>query len=128
MITTKLSEDKTLVEVSISGYKDDEHRLTDSLISLARQITTDQLEQHKIDGLTYEGHEKSCLAKVIFGKKYAKVEVGDSGKYMVDLESGRIFGIKAYGQVNLKKSYGTLDTIHHYYWGFYCAEIRGIGI
>lgn len=55
------------------------------------------------------------------GKKYTKVDVGTSGKFMVD-ENENIFGIKGYGQVNKKKQYGTLDTINQWYWGGYTPE------
>lgn len=54
------------------------------------------------------------------GKKYIRVDFGDSGKYMVDPE-GRIWGIKAYGVPHFGHQYGTLDTMHDYYWGGYTA-------
>lgn len=56
------------------------------------------------------------------GRRYAKVDVGSSGKYMVDNVTGEIFGIKAYGQVHKGNRYGTLDTIDQYYWGHYTAR------
>ena len=55
------------------------------------------------------------------GKKYVKVDVGTSGKYMVDLD-GNIYGIKAYGVIHKGHQYGTLDTIDAYYWGDYTAR------
>lgn len=58
------------------------------------------------------------------GSKYIKVDVveGDnqshrSGKYMVEVSSGRIFGIKGYGVIHRGKCYGTLDTINDFWWG-----------
>lgn len=56
------------------------------------------------------------------GKKYTKVDVGSSGKYMID-NDGNIFGIKGYGVIHKGKRYGTLDTINSYYWGEY-APVR----
>ena len=56
--------------------------------------------------------------KIIPGKKYTKVDVGNSGKFMVD-EDGNIFGIKGYGKINKKKHYGNLNTINLYFWGEY---------
>ena len=56
--------------------------------------------------------------KIRPGKKYTKVDVGSSGKFMVDAD-GNIFGIKSYGVIHRGKKYGTLDTIHEYYWGEY---------
>jgi hypothetical protein len=57
---------------------------------------------------------------VTTGKKYVRVDVGAAGKYMID-EAGNIFGIKAYGVIHRGHQYGTLDTIHDWYWGGYVA-------
>jgi len=53
------------------------------------------------------------------GNKYTRIDVGTSGKYMVENETGIIYGIKGYGVPNKKKVYGTLETIDEYYWGEY---------
>ena len=55
------------------------------------------------------------------GKKYTKVDVGSSGKYMVVNETGEIFGIKGYGVIHFGHFYGTLETIDDYFWGRYNA-------
>ena len=55
------------------------------------------------------------------GKKYTKVDIGGSGKYMVDLSDGAIYGIKAYGVIHKGHQYGTLDTIDEWFWGDYKA-------
>jgi hypothetical protein len=55
------------------------------------------------------------------GPKYTKVDVGDSGKYMVENSTGVIYGIKAYGKVHKGHVYGTLDTIHEYDWSGYAG-------
>jgi len=51
--------------------------------------------------------------------------VGSSGKYMVENETGRIFGIKAYGVIHRGHYFGTLETIHDYNWGSYRAQKKG---
>lgn len=56
------------------------------------------------------------------GKKYAKVDVGQSGKYMVNIETGAIVGIKAYGVPHLGHQFGTLDTIQEWDWSEYTAR------
>lgn len=63
--------------------------------------------------------EGASVVKVIPGKKYTKVDVGSSGKYMVVNETGEIFGIKAYGVIHKGHRYGTLDTINDWHWGEY---------
>jgi hypothetical protein len=65
--------------------------------------------------------DQSSRVVVTIGKAYARVDVGDSGRYMVDAD-GNIFGIKAYGVIHRGHQYGTLDTINNFFWGFYRAE------
>ena len=55
------------------------------------------------------------------GRKYTKIDVGYSGKYMVVNETGEIYGIKAYGVIHKGHYYGTLDTINEWNWGGYTA-------
>lgn len=77
---------------------------------------------------TYPGPElesrrnAACTVKVTAGKKFARVDVGTSGKYMVDLATGEIFGIKAYGVVHRGHRFGTLDTIQEWDWRGYHAR------
>lgn len=62
-------------------------------------------------------------AVLSYGKKYAKIDLKSggqtSGRYMVDLDTGIIYGISGYGVPNKSKTYGNLDTIDSYYWGGY---------
>ena len=71
-------------------------------------------------GYNPEHHRHDCRIKM--GRKYANVDVGDSGKYMVELDTGNIFGIKGYGVIHRGHSYGTLDTIDQYDWRGYVAR------
>lgn len=63
---------------------------------------------------------RECLVKISSGRKYVRVDVGPSGKYMID-GAGNIFGIKAYGVIHRGHQYGTLDTIHEWDWSGYTA-------
>ncbi len=63
----------------------------------------------------------SCCVTVSYGKKYARVDVGRSGKYMVVLATGDIYGIKAYGVIHPGHFYGTLETIDVWDWKGYTA-------
>jgi len=53
------------------------------------------------------------------GRKYAKIDLARSGKIMIELETGRIYGIKGYGVIHRGHYYGTLDTTNDYFWGDY---------
>lgn len=89
------------------------------------QAFAEVLEQHHIEDLkrrdlACQANLNQCKVSIKPGKKYTKIDVGSSGKYMVDGD-GNIFGIKGYGQINKKKHYGTLDTLTDWYWGRYYA-------
>lgn len=72
-------------------------------------------------GYTWEIHAPTHAVSVKMGKKFARVDIGDSGRYMVDLETGEIYGIKGYGVVHRGHQLGTLDTIHEWDWSDYRA-------
>ena len=84
----------------------------------AKLLLREQLENFGKKYSTDPGNEDDYEVSIRPGKKYTKVDVGSSGKFMVDAK-GNIFGIKGYGVVNKKKHYGTLQTIDQYYWGEY---------
>ena len=83
-------------------------------------------EQNKPNGLRYDLaiHDRESECKIKIGRKYANVDVGTSGRYMVELATGAIYGIKAYGVIHRGHYYGTLDTIDQYDWRGYTAVKR----
>jgi hypothetical protein len=100
-------------------------KFTDEIIEKVRTfadlLEEQQLEQLKMD--YPEGYEvllNSHKVNVKYGEKYIRVDVGGSGKYMVDGD-GNIYGIKGYGVINKKKQYGTLDTSNNFWWGKFRA-------
>lgn len=68
-----------------------------------------------------ERADQATKTAVHIGKRYARVDVGTSGKYMVEMDSGNIYGIKAYGVIHRGHPYGNLDTIHEWDWSGYTA-------
>ena len=66
--------------------------------------------------------ERSYTVKVKPGRKYTKVDVGSSGKYMVVNETGEIYGIKGYGVIHKGHYYGTLETMNEWNWGGFHAH------
>lgn len=81
-------------------------------------------ERDKDRGMDYplSIHEPQMCVKVKIGRKYANVDVGSSGKYMVTLDTGEIYGIKAYGVIHRGHHYGTLDTTGEWDWGGFTAR------
>lgn len=60
-------------------------------------------------GMDCEANWKQCKTHVHQGKRWTRVDVGDSGRYMIDTD-GTIYGIKAYGVPHKGHCYGTLDN------------------
>lgn len=95
-------------------------RTIEKIKIFAELVEREQIERLKKDGLGCDANILNARTSIKEGKKYVKVDVGSSGKYMID-EQGNIFGIKAYGVIHRGHHFGTLDTINAYYWGNYRA-------
>ena len=59
--------------------------------------------------LACEANMANTITEIKPGRKWTKVNVGYSGKFMIDPE-GRIYGIKGYGVPHLGHYFGTLDN------------------
>ena len=88
------------------------------LQEFAAIVEKQQIENLNVRDLSCEANIQNCRTRIILGRKYTKVDVGNSGKFMVDTGEN-IFGIKGYGVIHRGKRYGTLDTIGNYFWGDY---------
>ena len=97
--------------------------LTQKIKALASLIQEHQLETYAKNGYTLDPLH-ACGTKIINGQKFTKIDVGQSGKYMIENSTGNIYGIKGYGVVHRGKFYGTLDTINDYWWGEYTAFMK----
>ncbi len=92
---------------------------TDKLNNFAVLLEKQQLERLNTNGLACQANIDNCKVKTNTGKKFTKVDVGTSGKFMVENTTGNIYGIKGYGVVHLGHFYGTLDTTAEYDWSDY---------
>jgi len=92
----------------------------EKLKNFAVKLETQQIQMLHYSKFDCQANRDSSRVSIKEGKKYTKVDVGTSGKYMIDKE-GNIFGIKAYGVIHRGHCFGTLDTIDDYYWGEYRA-------
>ena len=73
-----------------------------------------------------ELQDNACKVSVHYGKCFVRVDVGSSGRYMVDA-GGCIYGIKGYGVVHRGHRYGCLDTVKFYDWSGYSATLKPVG-
>ena len=98
------------------------------LEALRARLESEQRARMAAEGmgslLTHDGHYRATLKN---GRKYSNVDFEHSGKYMVDLTTGEIFGIKAYGVIHRGHRFGTLDTIDAFDWSGYRA-VRKAGV
>jgi len=85
----------------------------------AQLVESDQIESLHRRNLACQGNLDGVKTRIKPGKKYTKVDVGHSGKYMIEHDTGDIYGIKAYGVIHRGHRYGNLETINDYYWGEY---------
>ena len=96
--------------------------MKNKIIAFAALLEAESLQRLAASGLTCQTNKDNCKTRVIEGKKYTKVNVGSSGRYMVENETGNIFGIKGYGVIHKGHFYGTVDTTAEYFWGGYYPE------
>lgn len=91
---------------------------TEKLERFRERVTREQTERARKQYPTMpeECILRDCVATVRPGKRWIKVDVGTSGKFMID-QDGAIYGIKGYGVPHLGHHYGTLDTLDAWYWG-----------
>ncbi len=59
-------------------------------------------------------HATSWPCTLVVRRKYICADVGTSGRYMIDRETGDIWGIKGYGKVHRGYHYGTIKTPEHW--------------
>lgn len=88
------------------------------------------LEAEQRAGLVARGYDPALhrhAVRLKRGRKYINVDVGDSGKYMVETATSRIFGIKSYGVIHRGHQFGTLDTVGQWDWSGYIATPKAAG-
>ena len=88
--------------------------MQEKIKKFAELLEKQQIERLKACKLDCEANIINVQVHIKEGKKYTKVNVGTSGKYMID-EEGNIFGIKGYGVIN-KSHY---KTAFNYFFCFH---------
>lgn len=80
-----------------------------TITEFARRVERAQKDSLVRAKLSCSANMKNAETSIKPGRKWTKVNVGLSGKFMIDPD-GRIFGIKAYGVPHYGKYYGTLEN------------------
>lgn len=95
----------------------DDYRLKiERFATIVEMNTIGRLREQVLD---CDANIKNATASIRPGKVYDKVDQGSSGRFMVEVRTGNIYGIKAYGKVHKGRHYGTLDTVDDWFWGDY---------
>jgi len=94
----------------------------EKLERFAALVAEQQLKELTRNNLTCEANTLSAGTRIKPGRKYTKIDSGSDltqwiGRFMVENETGEIYGIKAYGVIHRGHHYGNLDTIDNFYWG-----------
>src|ERR1039457_3882165 len=102
----------------------------EKLKAFAALVTEQQKSRWIRDGYTHDMDDSrpgcAWVARVRPGPNYTRVDVGGSGKYMVENATGQIFGVKAYGRSPRGHSYGTLDTMQDWDWSGYVGVRKAV--
>ena len=91
---------------------------------LCEKITKESQEYLIKRNLGCEVNLKNAISHYHIAKKYTRVDIGDNGRYMVENETGNIYGIKAYGVIHRGHFFGNLNNIDNYFWGSYRAILK----
>jgi len=75
----------------------------------AKRVQEGEQESLRRNNLACQANMNNTITRIKPGRKWTKVDIGYSGKYMID-KAGRIFGIKAYGVPHHGHCFGTLDN------------------
>jgi hypothetical protein len=98
--------------------------VTAKIENFAAVLERQQIQGLNASGLACEANLANARTSIKPGRKYVNVDIGNSGRFMVDIDSGYIYGIKAYGQIHKGHFYGHLDTIHEWNWsGYYPVKL-----
>jgi hypothetical protein len=93
--------------------------MKEKIEKFAKLVEDQQIARLRDQNFNVELHRPNFTVRVVPGRKFAKVDIGKSGRYMVEMSTGNIFGIKGYGQVHKGHFYGTVETVSDWFWGDY---------
>ena len=87
--------------------------------TFAKRLEDETIKRLHDRNLDCEPNINNSRVNTKWGNKYIKVDNATSGRFMIDIKTGDIYGIRAYGQINKKHHFGNLDTIDEWAWGDY---------
>lgn len=74
--------------------------------------------QEKVNDYFLKNYRESFLKGIfnekvvaIEGKKYYRINIGSSGKFMYDTQDNHVYYIKGYGVIDRKKDFGEIEAI-----------------
>ena len=68
-------------------------------------------DYYNVNHPTFKEKNTIPQVKVLPGKTYIKINIGDSGKFMADINDGLLYFIKTYGVIDRKKVFGSVKNL-----------------
>ena len=96
-----------------------------SLKYFAVLLQEQTLARHKAQHIDCQGNSRNAIVTIKPGRVYVQIDQGGSGRFMVERETGIIYGIRGYGKVHKGREYGTLATVDLFQWGGYSPALKG---
>lgn len=78
-----------------------------------------QLFGAKLEAQQVAGPYNNKSVGITIGKKFAKVTIGSSVRYFVEIATGIIYASASWQKYNPNRSFGTLDTVDQFDWSGY---------
>lgn len=79
----------------------------DFVEELQRKVD-DYRERESYENSVHDQHHK---VKYVPGKKYGKINIGGSGRFMFEYVTGDLYFIKGYGTIDKKKFFGNIQDL-----------------
>ena len=101
------------------------------MVNLANLLKIQKTEYYTKNGFNL--NDMNIQVFIDQGPKYTRFsmttwnETDKRSLYFVENSTGKIFGCESWRKPNLRRQYGTLDTINDWYWaGYDAVSLKGI--
>lgn len=89
------------------------------------RITRETVDRLHADNLACQANIDQAQARVARdGRRFIAISIGTGMRYFIDKRTGLIHPSASWKAPNLKRSFGTLDTVDDFYWGNYEAVAK----
>ena len=87
--------------------------------TLAERISSLQFARHRNAGRPEDLAERWSTVRIRPRRRFVAIDIDTSGAYLVEVKTGEVVGIKAYGVPNYRHRYGNISDTSRFAWGAY---------